>query len=171
MNDRMINGELEMFAYVGVETHYIAVLYSLLTLFDFVVKTHGLVSNPVRSISSVQRHVSDYGMRPQIVGNSFELTSPLYFDSIASTLQLLDSSHRLFVPFGQPLSIRQRLHFSERLALATVIVTSQEFINGSSLGTVTVHSVMWQFWRSKFSSVSCVLYVATVCPFHMQEPH
>ena len=83
MNDRVTYGELEIFADVGLETHYIAVLYSLLTLFDFVVKTHGLGSTPVQSISSVQRHVSDNGMRSQIVGDSFELAFPLHFDRIA----------------------------------------------------------------------------------------
>ena len=78
MNDRVTNGELEIFGDVGVETRYIAGLYSFLTLLDFVVKTHGLGSTPVQSISSVQRHVSDNGMRSQIVGDSFELAFPLY---------------------------------------------------------------------------------------------
>jgi len=78
-------GELEIFADVRLETHYIAVLYSLLTLFNLVVKTHGLGSTPVQSVASVQRRVSDYGMSLQIVG-TFELAFPLYFDSIASTL-------------------------------------------------------------------------------------
>jgi len=84
VNDRVTNGELEIFADVGVETN-IAVLYSLLTLLDFVVKTHDLGSTPVQSISSVQRHVSDNGMRSQIVGDSFELAFPQYFDSIAGS--------------------------------------------------------------------------------------
>ena len=76
--------ELEIFADVRVETHYIAVLYSLLTLSDLVVKTHGFGSTSVQSVTSVQRRVSDNGMRSQIVG-TFELAFPLYFDSIAST--------------------------------------------------------------------------------------
>jgi len=111
VNDRITDGELETFAHVGIETHYIAVLYSLLTLSDLVVKTHGLGSNPVQSISSVQRYVSDYGMSLQIV-SSFKFTIPLYFDCIAKTLQLLDPSQCLFVPFGQRLSIHQRLDVS-----------------------------------------------------------
>jgi len=86
VNDRVTYGELEIFANVWVETHYIAVLYSLLTLSDLVVKTHGVGSTSVQSVTSVQRRVSDNGMRSQIVGDSFELTFPLYFDSIASTL-------------------------------------------------------------------------------------
>ena len=86
VNDRVTDGELVIFADVGVETHYIAVLYSLLTLSDLVVKTHGLGSTPVQSVMSVQRRVSDNGMRSEIVGDSFELAFPLYFDSVASTL-------------------------------------------------------------------------------------
>ena len=81
----MTYGELEIFADVRVETHYIAVLYSILTLSDLVVKAHGLGSASVQSVTSVRRHVSDYGMSLQIVG-TFELAFPLYFDSIASTL-------------------------------------------------------------------------------------
>jgi len=72
-----------IFADVGVETHYIAVLYSLLTLSDLVVKTHGLGSTPVQSVTSVHRRVSDNGMCSQIVGDSFKLSLSLYFDSIA----------------------------------------------------------------------------------------
>ena len=84
MNDRMTDGELQIFADVGVETH-IAVLYRLHIFSDLIVKKHGLGSTPVQSISSVHRHVSDNGMRPQIV-NALKLAFPLYFDSIASTL-------------------------------------------------------------------------------------
>ena len=84
MNDRVTYGELGIFADVGVETQYIAVLYSLLTLSDLVVKTHGLGSTPVQSVTSVHRRVSDNGMCSQIVvGDSFELALPLYSDSIA----------------------------------------------------------------------------------------
>jgi len=72
-----------IFTDVGVETHYVAVLYRLLTLFDFVVQTHGLGSTPVQSITSVHRRVSVNGMCSQIVGDSYELAFPLYFDSIA----------------------------------------------------------------------------------------
>ena len=73
--------------------------------------------------------MSDDGMCPQIAGGgSFKFTFPLYFDSIACTLQPLDPSQRLLVPFGQRLSARQRIHVSERLTLAAVIVTSQEFV-------------------------------------------
>jgi len=85
VNDRVTYGELEIFTDVRVETHYIAVLYSLLTLSDLVVKAHGLGPTPVQSVTSVQRRVSDYGMSLQILG-SFELAFPLYFDSIANTL-------------------------------------------------------------------------------------
>ena len=76
--------ELEIFADVGVEAHFVAVLYRLLTLFDFVVQTHGLGSAPVQSVTSVHRRVSDNGMCSQIVSDSFELALPLYFESIAS---------------------------------------------------------------------------------------
>jgi len=48
VNDRVAYGELEIFADVRVETHYIAVLYSLLTLSDLVVKTHVLGSVTVQ---------------------------------------------------------------------------------------------------------------------------
>ena len=75
----------DIFADVGVETNYIAVLYNLYTLSDLVVKMHGLGSALVQSVTSVLRRVSDNGMRSQIVG-TFELAFPLYFDSIASTL-------------------------------------------------------------------------------------
>ena len=85
MNDRVTYEELEIFGDVLVETHYIAILYSLLTLFDLVVKRYGLVSAPVQRVTSVQRRVPDYGMTLQIVG-TFELAFPLYFDSIANTL-------------------------------------------------------------------------------------
>ena len=85
MNDRVTYRELEIFADVRVETHYIAVLCSLLTLSDLVVKTHEFGSAPVQSVTSVQRRVSDCEMSLQIVG-TFELAFPLYFDSIASTL-------------------------------------------------------------------------------------
>ena len=85
VNDRVTYGELEIFADVRVETH-IAVLYSLLTLSDLVVKTPGLGSTPIQSVTSVQRRVSDYGIRSEIAVGSFELAFPLYFDSIANTL-------------------------------------------------------------------------------------
>jgi len=77
VNDRVTYGELEIFADVGVETHYVAVLYRLLTLFDFVVQTHGLGSTAVLRVTSVHWRVSDYGMSLQIVRNSFELPFPL----------------------------------------------------------------------------------------------
>ena len=56
----MTYGELEIFTDVGVETHYITVLYSLLTLSGLVVKTHGLGSTPVQSVTSVHWRVSDW---------------------------------------------------------------------------------------------------------------
>ena len=85
MKDRVTCGELEIFSDEWMETHYIAVLYSLITLPDLVVKTHGLGSTPVQSVTSVQRRVSDNGMSLRIVG-TFELAFLLYFDSIASIL-------------------------------------------------------------------------------------
>jgi len=123
----MTDGELEIFADVRVNTDYIAELYRLHTLSNLRVKTHGLGSTPIQSISSVHRLVSNDGMCPQIV-SSFKFAFPLHFDIIANTLQPLDPSQRLFVPFGQRLSARQRFHVSERLTLAAVIVTSQEFV-------------------------------------------
>jgi len=48
-NDRVTDGELGIFGDIWVETHNIAVLYRLRTLFDFVVKTHGLSSTPYRA--------------------------------------------------------------------------------------------------------------------------
>jgi len=159
VNDWMTDGELEIFADVRVGTHYIAVLYRLHIFSDLIVKTHGLGSTPIQSITSGHGHVSDYEMCPQIVVvvGSFKFTLPLHFEIIANTLQMLDLSQRLFVSFGQGLSARQRLHVSERLTLAAVIVTSQEFVNWSRLGAVTVHAVMWKFWRSIFATVSRVL--------------
>jgi len=81
----MTDGELEIFANVLVDTHHILVLYRLHMESDFILKTHSLGSTPIQSVSSVHRHVSEYGKRAQIVG-SFKLAFPLYFDSIDSTL-------------------------------------------------------------------------------------
>jgi hypothetical protein len=81
----MTDGKLEIFAAVGVETHYVAVLYRL-HISVLIVKTHGLVSTPIQSTSAFYPLVSNDGMCPQIVDGSFKFTLPLYFDIIACTL-------------------------------------------------------------------------------------
>ena len=84
MNDQVTYRNLkylQVYEYRLITSQYC----SLLTLSDLVVKTHGLGSTPVQSVTSVQRRVSDNGMSLQIVG-TFELAFPMYFDSTASTL-------------------------------------------------------------------------------------
>jgi len=61
MNDRMTDGELQIFADVGVETH-IVVLYRLHIFSDLIVKTHGLGAAPIQNTSRVHRLVFDDGM-------------------------------------------------------------------------------------------------------------
>jgi len=85
-----------------------------------------------------------------------KLTFPLNFNLIACPLYLFNPRQRLFIAFGQRLST-DRFHVSKRLACTAVIVESQKFIYGSCFCTVTVYTVMRQFWRSVFAAVSSML--------------
>ena len=109
VNDRMTDGELEIFAYVSVKTYYITVLYGLHILSDLIVKAYGLGSTPIQSLSSVHRLVSDDGMCPQIVG-SFKFAFPLYFDiSCTLTARSLPASIRTVRPASFRLPASSRL--------------------------------------------------------------
>jgi len=81
----MTDGELDIFAYVRVQTHYIAVPYRLHILSNVTVKMLGFGPTPIQSLASDHGRVSDDGMSEQIVG-SIKLTFPLYLNPIACPL-------------------------------------------------------------------------------------
>jgi len=87
MDGGVSDGKHEILAYVWVETHDIHMLDSLVFT-HFIVETHSLGPAPVQSITGMERSLSHYRMREQVVFH-LKFTFPLNLDLIARSCYLL----------------------------------------------------------------------------------
>jgi hypothetical protein len=99
-----------------------------------------------------------------------KFTFPLNLDIAPCARYLFDSGHCAFVLLSQS-TFSQRGNIPILSTGATVVEATEKLLHGSGFDTGTVCAEEWQFWQYVFANVSRVKYTATVCLFHVQEPH
>jgi len=87
----MLDGELEIVAYVRIEAHDVDIL-NLLILPFLIVERHGLGSTPVHDITGTLRTLLHYGICEQFgLPCIVKLTFPLDLDKLSRSRYLLES--------------------------------------------------------------------------------